>query len=109
MLLAGDLNAESKPAPDQSKLFSLRGTYAPLTWNAARTHRLALKSVYHDDIGSIIGINGTVSGAAAEESGDLVDGSSASASAGASTGDNTIPSMRAVSVSYTHLTLPTKA
>jgi hypothetical protein len=70
VLMAGDLNAENKPAPDQSKVFSLRGTYAPLTWNAARMHRLALRSVYHDDVSSIIGINSTSIGSSSISSGD---------------------------------------
>ena len=50
VLFTGDLNAEAAPTIDETRKFSMLSTYAPLTWNAIRAHRLALRSVYHDDI-----------------------------------------------------------
>lgn len=99
VLMAGDLNAENKPAPDQSKVFSLRGTYAPLTWNAARNHRLALKSVYHDDVSSIIGINGTAtagSGTSPVDGGQGQELLGARNTDGGATTTTVIPMMQAV-------------
>ena len=54
VLFTGDLNADATPSLDESKKFSIQSTYAPLTWNAAKMHRLALRSVYHDDILSLV-------------------------------------------------------
>ena len=50
VLFTGDLNADATTSLDESRKFTMQSTYAPLTWNAIKAHRLALRSVYHDDI-----------------------------------------------------------
>ena len=68
--MAGDLMPENKPAPDQSKVFSLRGTYAPLDLERRTDASLGLEERHHDDVSSIIGINSTSIGSSSISSGD---------------------------------------
>ena len=72
VLFTGDLNADATASLDESRKFSMQSTYAPLTWNAVKAHRLALRSVYHDDILSLIGYGSGASSVNGEKGGGPV-------------------------------------